>query len=132
MLEKTYIMVKPDGVKRGLVGEIIRRIEAKGYKIVDLRLMRPNRELVVKHYDVHKDKPFFGELVDFISDSEVVGMVVEGEDVITVLRNMIGDKNPAIAASGTIRGDYANSLTKNIIHGSDSAETAEREISIWF
>lgn len=125
-------MIKPDGVERGLMGEIIKRIENKGFKIVQAKLIKPEREVVENHYGEHSEKPFFGELVDFIANGKVMAMVVEGDDSIKSMRNLIGDKNPTLALPGTIRGDFSYSTSENIIHGSDSPESAEREIEIWF
>ncbi|MBO8170704.1 MAG: nucleoside-diphosphate kinase [Bacillaceae bacterium] len=131
-MEKTFIMVKPDGVQRNLIGEIVSRFEKKGFQLVSAKLMNVSRELAEKHYAEHKDKPFFGELVDFITSSPVFAMVWQGENVIATARNMMGKTNPAEAAPGTIRGDYGISVGMNIIHGSDSPESAEREIALWF
>ncbi len=131
-MEKTFIMVKPDAVQRNLVGEIVYRFERKGFQLVAAKLMNVSRELAEKHYAEHKDKPFFGELVDFITSSPVFAMVWQGEKVIATARNMMGTTNPVEAAPGTIRGDYGISMGMNIIHGSDSPENAEREIALWF
>ncbi|MCR8964498.1 nucleoside-diphosphate kinase [Brevibacillus halotolerans] len=131
-MEKTFIMVKPDGVQRNLVGEIVARFEKKGFALVGAKLMNVSREKAEEHYAEHKERPFFGELVDFITSSPVFAMVWEGDKVISTARNMMGKTNPADAAPGTIRGDYAVSVGMNIIHGSDSAESAEREIGLWF
>lgn len=131
-MEKTFIMIKPDGVKRALMGEIIKRIENKGFKILDAKLINPEREVVEKHYAEHSEKPFFNELVDFIINGKVMAMVVEGPESIKSMRNLIGDKDPTIALPGTIRGDFSYSTSENIIHGSDSKESADREINIWF
>lgn len=131
-MEKTFIMVKPDGVQRNLIGEIVSRFEKKGFTLVGAKLMAVSRELAEKHYAEHKERPFFGELVDFITSSPVFAMVWEGNNVIATARNMMGKTNPADAAPGTIRGDYATSVGMNIIHGSDSPESAEREINLWF
>lgn len=125
-------MIKSDGVKRGLIGEIIGRIEKKGFKITRARLFEPSRELVEEHYVEHKEKPFFEELVSFILEGSVMAMEVEGESVIEVMRLMIGNKDPKVAVPGTIRGDFANSITQNIIHGSDSEISAGRELRLWF
>jgi len=125
-------MIKPDGVRRGLMGEIIGRIERKGFKITKAKLVKPNKELVEEHYIEHREKPFFNELVDYILDGLVMAMEVEGENVIEIMRLMIGHRDPKVALPGTIRGDFAHSLTENIIHGSDSPESAERELSLWF
>lgn len=131
-MEKTFIMIKSDGVKRGLIGDIIGRIERKGYKITRAKLFQPSRELIEEHYAEHKGKPFFEELVSYLLEGPVMAMEVEGESVIEVMRLMIGHKDPKVAMPGTIRGDFANSLTENIVHGSDSAASAERELSLWF
>ncbi|PTX59904.1 nucleoside diphosphate kinase [Melghirimyces profundicolus] len=131
-MEKTFIMVKPDGVQRGLVGEIIARFERKGFRMEGGKLMTVPRELAEKHYAEHKDKPFFGELVDFITSGPVFAMVWSGEDVIATARQMMGKTKPSEAAPGTIRGDFGLTVGKNIIHGSDSPESAEREIGLWF
>ena len=131
-MERTFVMVKPDGVQRNLVGEVIRRFEAKGFTLVGLKMMQVSRELAEKHYDVHKEKPFFGGLVDFIVSSPVVAMVWEGEGVVAAARKIIGATNPLTAEPGTIRGDYGISIGRNLIHGSDAIETAQREISLWF
>lgn len=125
-------MVKPDGVQRGLVGEIIRRYEAKGFTLVGLKLMQVSRELAEKHYDVHREKPFFSGLVDFITSGPVAAMVWEGEGVVASARKLIGATNPLSAEPGTIRGDYGVTIGRNIIHGSDAVETARSEISLWF
>ncbi|MFC3038927.1 nucleoside-diphosphate kinase [Virgibacillus xinjiangensis] len=131
-MEKTFLMIKPDGVQRNLIGPIIARFEAKGFKLAGAKLMTISDELAEKHYGEHKDKPFFGELVDFITSGPVLAMVWEGEDVILTARSMMGKTNPKEAASGTVRGDYGLTVGKNIIHGSDSAESAEREIALFF
>jgi len=131
-MQNSFVMIKSDGVKRGLVGEIIGRLERKGYSILEAKLTTPDRITVENHYAEHKEKSFFHELVDFILEGPVMAMVVEGENVIEVIRLMVGDKDPRQASPGTIRGEFANSTTKNIIHASDSVESAEREINIWF
>ncbi|MBC8587893.1 nucleoside-diphosphate kinase [Paratissierella segnis] len=131
-MEKTFIMIKPDGVERGLIGEIIGRIEKKGYKITKAKLITPDIDTVENHYVEHKDKPFFRKLVDFITSGKVMAMEVEGENVIQVMRLMVGDKDPKVALPGTIRGDFTNTTTKNIVHASDSEESAQRELEIWF
>lgn len=131
-MEKTFVMVKPDGVRRGLVGEVIRRFEARGLRLAALKMLRISRELAQEHYQVHKDKPFFRELVDFITSGPVVAMVLEGRGAVGVVRSMMGATDPVNAAPGTIRGDYALELTANVVHGSDSVETAEREMSLFF
>lgn len=131
-MERTFLMIKPDGVQRNLVGEIIKRFETKGFTLVGLKLMQVSRELAEKHYAVHKERPFFGGLVEFIISSPVVAMVWEGEGVIASAREIIGKTNPLQASPGTIRGDYGVSVGRNLIHGSDAPETATTEISLWF
>ncbi|MBO9128243.1 nucleoside-diphosphate kinase [Bacillus sp. 165] len=131
-MEKTFLMVKPDGVQRNLIGEIVSRFEKKGFQLVGAKLMSVSRETAEKHYAEHKERPFFGELVDFITSSPVFAMVWQGEDVIATARQMMGKTNPKEAAPATIRGDFGVTVGKNIIHGSDSPESAEREISIFF
>lgn len=131
-MEKTFLMVKPDGVQRGLIGEIVNRFESKGYQLVGGKLMTISQELAEQHYGEHKERPFFGELVDFITSGPVFAMVWEGENVISTARLMMGATNPKESAPGTIRGDFAVTVGKNIIHGSDSPESAEREIGLFF
>lgn len=125
-------MVKPDGVQRSIIGEVISRFEKKGFQLVGAKLMHISQELAETHYGEHKEKPFFGELVKFITSGPVFAMVWEGENVILVSRQMVGKTNPQEALPGTIRGDYGLIVDKNIIHGSDSPESAEREISLFF
>lgn len=132
MMERTFIMVKPDGVQRNLIGEIVARFEKKGFQLVGAKLMQVSRELAEQHYAEHKERPFFGELVDFITSGQVFAMVWEGENVIATARQMMGKTNPQEAAPGTIRGDYGLTVGKNVIHGSDSPESAEREIRLFF
>ena len=131
-MERTFIMIKPDGVQRGLVGEIISRFETKGFNLVGMKFMAVSRELAEKHYGVHKERPFFGSLVEFITSSPVVAMVWEGEGVVGSARTLIGATNPITSAPGTIRGDYGVTIGRNIIHGSDAIETAQTEIALWF
>lgn len=131
-MERTFLMIKPDGVQRHLVGEVIKRLEVKGFTLVGLKLMKVSKELAEKHYDVHKDKSFFGGLVDFIISAPVVAMVWEGEGVVTSARMLIGATNPLTSPPGTIRGDFGVSIGRNLIHGSDAIETAQREIALWF
>lgn len=131
-MERTYLMVKPDGVQRGLVGEIISRFEKKGLKIVGLKMITISRETAEKHYGEHAGKPFFRPLVDYITSGPVVAMVLEGKDVIATAREMMGATNPLKAAPGTIRATYGMDMGRNIIHGSDSQASAEREIGIFF
>jgi len=132
VMERTFLAIKPDGVQRQLVGEVIRRFEAKGFTLVGLKLMQVSRELAEKHYDVHREKPFFGGLVDFITSGPLVAMVWEGDGVVASARKIIGATNPLSAEPGTIRGDFGVSIGRNLIHGSDAVETAQREISLWF
>ena len=132
MMEKTFLMVKPDGVQRNLVGEIVSRFESKGYKLAGAKLMSVSQELAEQHYGEHKEKPFFGELVDFITSGPVFARVWEGENVISTARNMMGKTKPSEASPGTVRGDYGLTVGKNVIHGSDSPESAEREINLFF
>ena len=131
-MERTFLAVKPDGVQRQLVGEIIRRYESKGFKLVGLKLLQPTRELAEKHYAVHKERPFFSGLVNFITSGPVVAMVWEGDGVVASARKIIGATNPLTAELGTIRGDYGANIGRNIIHGSDAIETAQTEIALWF
>jgi nucleoside-diphosphate kinase len=131
-MEQTLVLVKGDGVRRRLVGEIIRRIEVKGLDIRTMQLMDVSRELAEEHYAEHREKPFFEELVEFITATPVVMMRVEGESAIQVTRRLMGATNPAEAAPGTIRGDLALSLPNNLVHGSDSPESAERELKLFF
>ncbi|MCL1472148.1 nucleoside-diphosphate kinase [Argonema antarcticum] len=131
-MERTFLAIKPDGVQRGLVGEIVRRLEAKGFTLVGLKLMKVSRELAEQHYDVHREKPFFPGLVNFITSGPVVAMVWEGDGVVASARKLIGATNPLTAEPGTIRGDYGVSVGRNLIHGSDAVETARHEVSLWF
>ena len=131
-MERTFLAIKPDGVQRGLVGEIICRFEAKGFTLVGLKFMKVSRELAEQHYDVHREKPFFSGLVEFITSGPVVAMVWEGEGVVAAARKMIGATNPLTAEPGTIRGDFGVDSGRNIIHGSDAGDTAQREVSLWF
>ncbi|AFY39192.1 nucleoside diphosphate kinase [[Leptolyngbya] sp. PCC 7376] len=131
-MERTFVMVKPDGVQRGLAGNVISRFEAKGFKLVGLKLVSVSKELAEEHYGVHKERPFFGSLVDFITSSPVVAMVWEGKNVISSARTLIGATNPIEAAPGTIRGDFGMDIGRNLIHGSDGADTAASEIALWF
>ena len=131
-MERTCLMVKPDGVQRGLCGEIVSRFEKKGLKLVAMKLMVIPKEVAENHYGEHKGKPFFPSLISYITSGPVLAMVWEGEDAVSVCRNMMGKTNPKESAPGTIRGDYGMQVGMNIIHGSDSVESAEREISIFF
>jgi nucleoside-diphosphate kinase len=131
-MEQTLVLVKGDGVRRKLVGEIIRRIEARGLDIADMKLMDVDIELAEEHYAEHREKPFFHELVEFITATPVVAMRIRGEGAIMAMRNLMGATNPAEAAPGTIRGDLALSMPDNLVHGSDSPESAERELGLFF
>src|SRR5690625_3992735 len=131
-LERTFAMIKPDGVKRGLTGEVIRRIEQKVFRIVGLKQLVISRGTAETHYGEHKGKPFYEGLVNFITSGPVVAMVLEGEGAILEWRKMMGATNPKDAAPGTIRGDFATILDENVAHGSDAPETAEREIGLFF
>jgi nucleoside-diphosphate kinase len=131
-VESTLLVVKPDGVRRGLVGEVLRRVEAKGLSIAELRMSTIDRDLAERHYAEHVDKPFFAELVEFITSGPVVIARIEGESAIDVWRTLMGPTNPVNAAPGTIRGDLATVITENIVHGSDSPESAERELALFF
>ena len=132
MTERTLVLIKPDGVQRGLVGEVLSRIETKGYKIVALELRTLDRAMAESHYGEHSEKPFFPSLVDFITSDSLVAAVIEGPDAILSWRAMMGATNPANAVPGTIRGDLATETQLNVTHGSDSPESAAREISLFF
>ena len=131
-IEKTFLMVKPDGVERQVIGDIMDRFERRGFQMRGAKLMNVSRELAEKHYAEHSERPFFGELVDFITSGPVFAMVWEGESVISLARIMIGATKPSESQPGTIRGDFGLTVGKNIIHGSDSPESAEREINLFF
>lgn len=131
-METTLVLIKPDGVAKALCGEIISRFERRGLKIRGVKLMKLSRELAEKHYAEHKERPFFGELVDFITSGPIVALAICGENSVKIVRTMMGVTNPADAAPGTIRGDFALSISHNIIHGSDSVVSAERELNIFF
>jgi nucleoside-diphosphate kinase len=131
-VERTFIMVKPNGFARGLVGEVVARFERRGLELRAMKLMRIPRELAERHYAEHREKPFFGELVDFITSGPVVAMVWEGNEAITVARTMMGATDPVKAAPGTIRGDFATVMAENVVHGSDGPESAAREIGLFF
>src|SRR5919199_519024 len=130
--ERTLVLIKPDAMQRGLAGEILRRFEARGLAVREARLVAVDRELAERHYAEHREKPFFGELVDFITSARTLALVLEGEGAIAVARTTMGATNPANAAPGTIRGDLALSMPDNLVHGSDSPESAERELRLWF
>lgn len=127
-MEKTYIMLKPDSIKRNLIGEIISRIEKKGYKITKMKMFELNDEILKEHYSHLVNKPFFSDLTKFMTSGPVIGMIVEGNNVVKGMRNLMGPTNWEEASPGTIRGDYANTTTENLIHGSDSVENAKIEI----
>jgi nucleoside-diphosphate kinase len=131
-MEQTLILVKPDAFARGLTGEIIARFERKGLKILALKHLTTPRDLAETHYDEHKERPFFGELVDFITSAPLVAMVLEGDEAVVAARQLIGATNPLEATTGSIRGDFAVQVGQNMVHGSDSPESAQREIGIWF
>jgi nucleoside-diphosphate kinase len=130
--ERTLILLKPDAFERGLTGEVIARLERKGLEIVALTLMQADEPLAQVHYEEHTDKPFFGELVDFITRGPLVAMILEGANAINAARQVIGATDPLEADAGSIRGEFATEVTFNLVHGSDSTESAEREIGIWF
>ncbi|HIP17122.1 MAG TPA: nucleoside-diphosphate kinase [Methanothermococcus okinawensis] len=132
MKEKTFVMLKPDAVKRKLIGRIIQRFEDKGLEIIEMKMLTISRKLAEKHYEEHKDKDFFESLVEFITSGKVVAMVVEGERAVSVVRKMIGKTNPLEADVGTIRGDFGFSTPDNLIHASDSEDSAKREIDLFF
>jgi nucleoside-diphosphate kinase len=131
-VERTLILIKPDAVERALAGEILGRIERRGFRVVGGKLLRVSESLGKEHYAEHAEKPFFGELVEFITSISTWALVVEGEGAIATMRTTIGATNPADATPGTIRGDLATSMPNNLVHGSDSPESAQREISLWF
>ncbi|RHZ68238.1 hypothetical protein Glove_296g37 [Diversispora epigaea] len=131
-LEKTYIMVKPDGVERGLVGEIIKRFENKGYQLVAIQQFETNKDILNQHYEDLKEKPFFPKLLNYMLSGPVVGMVWQGKDVVKTGRKLLGETDPLKSAPGTIRGDFCIDVGHNICHGSDSVKSAEREICLWF
>ncbi len=132
MAQRTLVLVKPDGVKKGLTGEIISRLEKKGLKIAAMRMLQMDKALAKKHYAVHDGKPFFAGLVDFITSGPIVAVVVEGEKSVEVVRKLMGETDPVKAAPGTIRGDYGLDIGENLIHGSDSEENAQKEIALFF
>jgi len=129
---RTLVLVKPDGVRRGLIGEIVSRMEKKGLSIVALRMLQMDEALARRHYAVHEGKPFFNDLVDFITSGPVVAMLLEGEKAVDVVRTMMGDTDPKKSAPGTIRGDFGMDIGQNLIHGSDSDENARKEIDLFF
>lgn len=131
-MEKTFLMIKPDGVQRGLVGEIVKRFEAKGFKMLGMKLIQVSEELAGKHYAEHVGKPFYPGLIEYITSAPVFAMCFAGKNVVAEARKMMGSTNPADAAPGTIRGDFGQDIGRNIIHGSDSVESAEKELAVYF
>ena len=131
-LQRTLVLCKPDAVQRGLLGQIISRFEDKGFKVAGLKMMQIDEALARTHYKEHVEKPFFSELLSFITSSPIVAMAIEGENAVEVVRVLMGVTNPQMAMPGTIRGDFALNLTRNIVHGSDSAASAERELALFF
>ncbi|HBK0433168.1 TPA: nucleoside-diphosphate kinase [Staphylococcus pseudintermedius] len=131
-MEKSFVMIKPDAVQRKLIGEIVQRIEQKGLKLVGAKLMTVPQSLAETHYGEHKGKPFYDSLISFITSAPVFAMVVEGENAVAVARHIIGSTNPSEVTPGSIRGDLGLTVGRNVIHGSDSVESAEREIGLWF
>lgn len=131
-MERTLVLVKPDGVRRGLIGEVISRIERKKLKILAIKMMTVDQEPARRHYEEHTDKPFFADLVSFITSGPIVALAVEGELAVSVVRGLMGATDPKKANPGTIRGDYGLELTENIVHGSDSPESAKRELDLFF
>ena len=132
MPERTLVLVKPDAMRRSLAGEIIRRLERRGLVLRAAKVVQVDRELAERHYAEHREKPFFGELVEFITSAPTLALVVEGDSAVSVVRKTMGATNPADAAPGTIRGDLALAMPDNLVHGSDAPESAEREIGLWF
>ena len=132
LLEKTYIMVKPDGVQRGIIGEIISRFERKGFQLMAMKMLSPSKEILEEHYGELKTKSFFPKLIQDMQSGPVVGMIWQGKAAVTTCRKMLGTTNPLDSAPGTIRGDFCLETGRNVIHGSDSVKSAEREIGIWF
>ncbi|MGO2654971.1 MAG: nucleoside-diphosphate kinase [Pseudoclavibacter sp.] len=134
--DHTLVLVKPDGVERGLTGEVLARIERKGYRLADIRWVKPTRELLERHYAEHKGKPFFDSLVDFMISGPIVAVILEGDNVVPGVRTLLGASDPTVAAPGTIRGDFGRdwgvSVQRNVVHASDSTQSAAREIGIWF
>ena len=131
-MKQTLVLIKPDALQRGLAGEIISRLERRGLKIAAMKMLQMDEELARRHYAVHESKPFFGALVEFITSGPLIAAVIEGEDAVEVVRETMGETNPEKARAGTIRGDLAQDITENLIHGSDSDETAKAEIALFF
>src|SRR5699024_1650364 len=131
-MERTFLMIQPDADQRNLIGELVSRIERNGLELVDAKLMTVPKSHAAEHYAEHTDRPFYGSLMDFITSAPVFAMVVEGEDAVHIARHIIGSTNPSEATPGTIRGDFGLTVGRNIIHGSDSVESANKEINLWF
>jgi nucleoside-diphosphate kinase len=131
-MERTLILLKPDAVQRRLVGDLIAKFERKGLRLAGLKLVQADKALAEKHYEVHKERPFYGSLISFLTSGPTVALVLEGREAVAVARNLIGATDGTKAAPGTIRGDYAISVQNNLVHGSDSAENAAKEIALWF
>lgn len=131
-MERTLVLLKPDAVQRGLVGTILARFESKGLKLVGLKMRTFDRSVLEQHYEVHKERPFYGNLVDFMSSGPVVALCLEGKDAITVVRTLVGKTNAREAAPGTIRGDFGMSFSNNLVHASDGEDTAKFELGLWF
>ena len=132
VMERTLVLVKPDGVQRGLVGEVVTRLERRGLQLVGMKLMQVDDALARQHYGEHVDRPFFGGLVQFITSSPVVAMVWEANNAVSIVRNTLGETNPVNSPAGTIRGDFGIDIGRNLVHGSDSPESAEREVNLFF
>ena len=131
-MERTFIILKPDAVQRGLIGEIVSRFERRGLKVVAMKMIHVSQELASEHYAVHKERPFYGSLISYITSSPVVAMVVEGANAIAVVRNTVGATNPADAAPGTVRADFGLEIGRNLVHASDGPDTAKSETALWF
>lgn len=130
--QRTLVLIKPDGLQRGLVGTIVSRLETRGLKIVAMKMLKMNQKMAEQHYNIHLERPFFQGLVSFITSSPIIAIVLEGPDAVELIRNTIGVTNPIQASSGTIRGDFALTIGRNLVHGSDSMETAASEIKLFF
>ena len=130
--QSTLLLVKPDAVRRGLIGEVVSRVERKGLRIEAMRMMRVDRDLAERHYGEHREKPFFSELVSFITSGDIVALRVSGRDAVAVVRTLMGSTDPTASAPGTIRGDLGIGITENLVHGSDSPESAQRELGLFF
>lgn len=131
-MERSLVLIKPDAIQRGLIGKIITRIEKKGLKLIALKMIHMNKELAERHYAIHKGKPFYEDLIAFITSSPVIAVVIQGDNVVEIIRRTMGETNPVKSAPGTIRGDFAVTMKHNLIHGSDSVENATTEIELFF